>query len=92
MMLELLELMILFVLQLHYVLLLKLQEYLNLVSVPTLKLSSIPTDDPAITSPSICDKSCIEAFASGIIPLRDGLSPLIIDIHGLNVTTTSPSF
>ena len=55
------------------------------------KLSSIPTDDPDITSPNICDKSCIEAFASGINPFRDGANPLIIDIQGLNVTTTSPN-
>ena len=61
------------------------------VSVSTLKLSSIPTDDPDITSPSTCDKSCIEAFASGMTPFTNGANPLIIDIHGLNVTTTSPN-
>ncbi len=61
---------------------------------PVSKLNESPAasiEEPDITSPSICDKSCIEALASGIIPLNEGLRPLIIDMHGLRVTTTSPS-
>ena len=48
-------------------------------------------DEPLITSPSICERSFIELFACGMIPLSAGASPLISDMHGLNVTTTSPN-
>jgi len=62
-----------------------------LVTLPVF-IKLLPSiEEPIITSPNICDKSCIDDVASGIIPLSDGLNPLIIDMHGLSVTTTSPS-
>ena len=50
-----------------------------------------PIDDPSITSPSISERSFMEELACGIMPLRDGASPRISDMHGLSVTTTSPN-
>ena len=54
-------------------------------------ITSDENDESVNKSPNVFVKSCIDECISGINREIDGASPLINDIHGLNVTTISPS-